>query len=942
MKLRAGLFDDSPRTRAIYSRAACIYRKTPEAVAFPGTMDEMIAVVRHALETGMPVTPRGGGSGLAGQSLGGGIVIDHSRFMRGIEISDSGEAVVEMGAVLSKLNRALSARGLFFPPDPSSQDFCTIGGMIANNSKGARSVKYGGTLQWLNWVDVMLCDGSVARVENREMAPEMFPHAMLARCAELIERNRDRIVAGWPRSKANTSGYNLRDCLCVGGKINLLPLFAGSEGTLGVFLRASLRSMPFPGARSLAIAEFASAEEAAAATLEIIPHGPSACELLDRTFINIVRKGEGRFPMPVSEDCGSILIIEADGAAGKDASGSLENILRNVSSAGRFLVAKDEEQKERIWSFRKAASPLLNRGRGRLKSVRFIEDGAVPTENIPAYVRGVTSILSREGIETVIFGHSGDGNFHVNPFMDLTDRRHFELIPVIAEQTANLIYSLGGALAGEHGDGRLRTPYLRVVYKDLVDLFVGIKKILDPAGLFNPGIIAAEDPAPITEGVRFSPSYCRKPLSGGLSREKWSIEIERCHGCGTCRDFCPTAKATAFDPMSSRGRAHLLQSVMDGSLEEKELYAPAALDIFDSCLSCSECAVNCPTGVDISPISSLVLNAYSGRLRKLRNGFYSGLSSIPYKTPRLLTGLSGKVMSSRLARKVNEEITGFRSDIRLSFPEGGFAFDPSRSYEFGGDGKREVILFYGCYGNIYDREGETLSAVRILEKLGIGVIIPPQACCGISRMSKGLFGTAEEDVRFTQENFLPRLAEGKPVVFTSPSCALAVMKDHPAFFPSEASEKIAASSVYISEYLISVLRENGAQPGPLEGSFVYQTPCHAAAIGADEKDIAMLRLIPGMEFRGKTSSCCGMGGTYGLRKENIRVSDSLGAALAGEIASMRADYLVSPCGSCRITVSNLTGKKAIHPLGVLAYAMGIGGEVGLGSAGSAGQGKTGS
>lgn len=927
MKLPSGLYDDSTLTRAVYSRAACIYRKMPEAVAFPVTREDFVAAVCHALEKGTPVTPRGGGSGLAGQSVGGGLVIDHSRFLDSIEITASGETVVEPGVVLSKLNRVLSERGIFFPPDPSSQDFCTIGGMIANNSKGARSVKYGGTLQWLNWVEVLLSDGSVVRVGKEELEPEAFPSGMLARAAELIDSNRDRIIAGWPRSKANTSGYNLRDCLGSGRKINLLPLFAGSEGTLGIFLKASLRSKPCPGARSLAIAEFSNAEEAAAATLEIVPRGPSACELLDRTFIDIVRKGEGRFPVPVSDRCGSILIIEADGATDEEAAGSLENILKNVSSAGKFLIAGDESQKSRIWSFRKAASPLLNRGRGRLKSVRFIEDGAVPTENIPSYVEGVTGILSGEGIETVIFGHSGDGNFHVNPFMDLTDRRHFELVPVIAEQTARLISSLGGALAGEHGDGRLRTPYLRIVYGDLVDLFIQIKKTLDPDCLFNPGIIAAEEPAPITEGLRFSPSYRRIPLAGELSREKWSFETERCHGCGTCRDFCPTAKATSYDPLTSRGRAHLLQSVLDGSLKEKELYSNAVLDIFDSCLSCSECAVNCPTGVDISPISSLVLNAYSGRLRKLRNSFYSGLSSIPYKSPRALMKISGKVMNSRLARAVNEKITGLRSDIRLTFPDGGFAFDPARSYEFGAGGGKEILLFYGCYGNVYDREGETLSAIGILEKLGIGVIVPPQACCGISRMSKGLFGTAAEDVRFTQENFIPRLREGMPIVFTSPSCALAVMKDHPSFFPSEASEKMAASSVYISDYLVSVLHGTGARPGALRGSFVYQTPCHAAAIGADEKDIELLSLIPGMEFRGKTSSCCGMGGTYGLRKENSRISDSLGRTLAGELASTPADFIISPCGSCRIMVSNLTAKKAVHPLELLAAAMGV---VGLG------------
>ena len=926
MKLPRDFLDDSPSTRAVYSRAACIYRMTPEAVAFPGNTAEMLRAFEYARERMIPVTMRGGGSGLAGQTVGRGIVTDHSRFMRKAEIMGPEEAVVEMGVVLAQLNRALAVGGLVFPPDPSSQDFCTIGGMIANNSKGARSVKYGGTLEWLNWVEVILSDGTIVKVENRALPPEEHSHGMLRKAALLIENNRDRIIEKWPRSKANTSGYNLKGCLGENGKINLLPLFAGSEGTLGIFARASLRMTPLREFRSLAIAEFSDAAEAAEATLEIVPHGPSACELLDRTFIEMVRKGQGGFPIPVSDGCGSILIIEADGTTREEADGTLRMILKSVSSAGKFAIPADASQKEKVWAFRKAASPLLNRGRGKLKSVRFIEDGAVPTENIPAYVRGVTSILRKEGIEAVIFGHSGDGNFHVNPLMDLTDPRHFGLVPVIAEETARLIASLGGSLAGEHGDGRLRTPYLRIVYGGLVDLFINIKKELDPGNMFNPGIIACEDPAPITEGTRFSPSYERTPLRGALSSEKWSLEIERCHGCGTCRDFCPTAQATGFDPLSSRGRAHLLQAVMDGSLAHETLGSSAALDIFDSCLNCSECAVHCPTGVDISPISSLILGEYSGAIRKARNKFFTSFSSLPYKLPGAFLRASAPLTGSRAARILGEKMTGLRRDLGISMPDGITAFDPGKLYRFEGNTGKKAVLFYGCYGNIYNREGETLAAVRILQKLGVEVIVPPQACCGVSKLSKGLFDSAAGDVLFTQNNFLPYLEGDARIVFTAPSCALAVMKDHPAFFPSESSEKMAERAVCISEFLADLLEGGGVDLRPLDISFAYQTPCHAAAIDADEKDMRLLKMIPSIKFAGKTKSCCGMGGTYGIRKENAGIADELGKALGKELELLGADVVVTPCGSCRMQSANLTKKKILHPLELFAMALGVTGE----------------
>jgi FAD/FMN-containing dehydrogenase/Fe-S oxidoreductase len=924
MKPPFGNYDDSELTRAIYSRAACIYKKIPTGVLFPGSTEDFIRALDYSKGEGIPITPRGGGSGLAGQSVGSGMIIDHSRYMNKIELTGGDEAVVEMGVVLSQLNRALSVNGMIFPPDPSSQDFCTIGGMIANNSKGPRSVKYGSTLEWLNWVEILLSDGTIVKIENKPLMPDEYPHRRLIRAAKIIDNNRTKILAKWPRAKANTSGYNLKDCLCGDGKINLLPLFAGSEGTLGIFLRASLRLRSNPKYKSLAIAEFASLGEAAKATLEVIPNNPSACELLDKSFIDIVRKGDGGFPVPVSDKCGSLLILEADGESKEEAEESLNKILRGVSNSKDFHVAKDSLEKERIWSFRKAASPLLNRGRGKLKSIRFIEDGSVPTENIPAYVEGVSAILESEGIEVVMFGHSGDGNFHVNPFMDLTDKRHFDLIQKIAGQVAFLISSLGGALAGEHGDGRLRTPYLRVVYGDIVDTFIQIKKELDPQNIFNPGIIAAENPSPITEGFRFTPKYERTPLKGALSNEKWAMEIERCHGCGTCRDFCPTAKATNYDPLSSRGRAHFLQAIMDGTLNENILSSSKGLDVFDSCISCSECLLHCPTGVDISPLSALVLGSYSTSLKKIKNTFYTSFSSMPYKAPKIIMDMAGILMGSTLVRSANEKLLGFRSDIELSLPKEGFAFDPQKLYSFKGSGKKRALLFYGCFGNIYNKEGETLLAVKILEKLGVEVIVPPQACCGVSKLSRGLFDLAVDDIVFTQKNFLRYLDDDNTkIVYTSPSCAMAVIKDHPAFFPSDNADKLASRSVYISEFLYSLLQDRGIELDPLAASFAYQTPCHASVIGADEKDINLLRLIPAINFRGKTNSCCGLGGTYGIQKKNSEISDSLKGELKKELESLKADYIVTPCGSCKIQVSNMTAQKIVHPLELIAISLGI-------------------
>ncbi|MCX7830615.1 MAG: heterodisulfide reductase-related iron-sulfur binding cluster, partial [Acidobacteria bacterium] len=617
--------------------------------------------------------------------------------------------------------------------------------------------------------------------------------------------------------------------------------------------------------------------------------------------------------------CNSILIVETDGDETGKSEFELDKILKNTSSGMRFIKAESQYKKERIWAFRKAASPLLNKGKGKLKSVRIIEDGSVPIENIPLYIQGVKEILGEKNIEMVIFGHSGDGNFHINPFLDLKSKEHFDAVPEIIEKTANLLSSLKGSLAGEHGDGRLRAPYLRIIYGELADIFLKIKEILDPENIFNPDVKVSKNPCAVTENFRYSPSYKRATLRNELSDEKWLVEIERCHGCGTCRDFCPTAKASQFDPLSSRGRAHFLQSFLDGTFDEKEI--ERNIEIFDSCLTCKECLKNCPTTVDISPIASLILRNYSPPLKALKNKFYTGFSSLPYKIPPFLNNFLGGAMDFKIARFFAEKTIDFRKDIKIDLKMNSFAFEPNKKYTFEGSANKEVVLFYGCFGNIYNKDEETLLAVKILQKLGITVIVPPQGCCGVSKISRGLFESAAENVFFTQKNFIEYAEKGINILYTAPSCGLSIIKDHPLYFESPHSKKIADMTVYFSQFLYNFIVENKISLKPFTKSFVYQTPCHSMILEADESDLKLLNLIPEIRFLGKTSSCCGLSGVYGLQKKNAAVSDKLKQELKKELEAVKSDLIITPCGSCKIQVSNLTKTPVFHPLKIFAQTI---------------------
>ena len=331
-----GDYHEGMAHRAVYSRAACIYKRVPKGVLFPKAEEDLAWALNRATELKAGVTMRAGGSGLAGQTVGEGIIADVSRFMNRVLSVDvrKNEAAVEPGVVLSDLNRRLKVLGLSFAPDPSSAAFCCIGGMLANNSKGPRSVKYGTTARHVNWIRMLLHDGSEVRLEKGGRKPGEYGHPALRLAAELIASNHEAILAKWPRSRTNTSGYNLKDCLREDGNVDLIPLFVGSEGTLGIFLEAGLNLAPIPPSRSLAMAEFASLEAAADAVTALLPFGPSACELMSETFLDIIRKGEGEFPLGLDERSKAILLLEADGADPDEAEAGLEAILRLMKREG--------------------------------------------------------------------------------------------------------------------------------------------------------------------------------------------------------------------------------------------------------------------------------------------------------------------------------------------------------------------------------------------------------------------------------------------------------------------------------------------------------------------------------------------------------------------------------------------------------------------------------
>lgn len=505
-----GVFRDDELARAVYSEGAGIARALPAAVAVPADADDVPALVRWARETGTALVPRGSASGMAGGAVGRGVIVDLSQLGGVSRVDETWRRVwAAAGATRAEVNEKARGHGLRFPVDPSSGNFCTIGGMAATNAAGAHSLRYGSTRAWVTALDCVFDDGTRAVVRRGSPLPEV------PALRRFQEQAHGAILAApgryrqHPGVRKDSSGYALADYARSG---ELIDLLVGSEGTLALFLAVEVSLVPVPAATCSLLAEFASVVQAVDAAGRARANGASACELIDRTFISIAQS-EGE-PIGVTDGTDTVLLVEVeagDHASAAAAARQLEGLFGGAG-AMRIQVALDPASEGALWQLRHAASPILARMDPRFKSLQFIEDAAVPPDQTAAYVRGVRKALDDHGLRGVIFGHAGDAHVHVNPLVDVTAPDWRATVDAVLADVTELVARLGGTLAGEHGDGRLRTPLLdRVWHHESRELFRKVKEAFDPQGILNPGVkvpVAGQRPV---EDVRYDPALPALP-----------------------------------------------------------------------------------------------------------------------------------------------------------------------------------------------------------------------------------------------------------------------------------------------------------------------------------------------------------------------------------------------------------------------------------------------
>ena len=929
------LFDALHRT--LYSTAACIYQIPPLGAVVPRHEGDVLSVLEYARRHGLPVTARGGGSGLAGQTLGRGIILDFSKHFRRIGAPDlvEGTVRVQPGVIPAQLNRLLRKDGLRFAPDPSSAAWCTLGGMIANNAGGSHTVRYGATRENVASLRMALADGTIVETSPvsatlagdaggaspAQVRPGGEPLVRLAAALRrIVERHRPVIEARQPTTRRNASGYALREAC--NGSVDLSKVVVGSEGTLGLVLEATLRLVPIPKAVATALVLFDDLEKSGAGVVAILQARPSAVELLDRTFVDVIREADPKMGLGLPAGTEAIVIVELEGDDQKEVLNRLRRMEQSLVSVQRLATevrsGTRPEEMARIWAIRKAASPLLSRREGRLRNTRFIEDAAVHPEKMAEFVSRLRALLRKHELQAAIFGHAGDCNLHCNPLMNQKDPRDLRVMEAVAEEFVDLVTDLGGSLSGEHGDGRLRTPYLRRAYGPLADVFREVKELFDPQGILNPGIIVHDGSYGLTDDLRYGERYRRVATGTPLDADLWQREIEKCHGCGACRDYCPVAVETGDEAATARAKGNLLRSVLSGRLEPGVLSSDGFKQIMDLCVNCRLCHSECPTAIDIPGMAIMAKEVYvRSRGKRLPDRLLTAGAPL-LRLGAAVAPLANAALRSPLLRRLGAALSGIAA--RRDMPAFAAAPLEPRLPSVDPEG-RKVAYFHGCFAGYQDTEGEGRAAIELLEALGCTVAIPPQECCGIAAITYGHLDDVRPAAERNVATFLDLLRRGYEPVYSAPSCGLALVEDYPRLLGTPQSEVLARHVKDLHDYVLMLLESDAAllarlRPVPMR--LTYHNPCHLQARGLGDGVVRLLRLVPGLEVVPiGEDHCCGIAGTFGMKEKHFDQSMRMGRPLFESLERAKVPVVATGCGTCKIQIEQGTGLPVVHPIKIV-------------------------
>ncbi|HEY1950756.1 MAG TPA: FAD-linked oxidase C-terminal domain-containing protein [Bryobacteraceae bacterium] len=919
--------------RALYATDASVYQIFPLGVVVPKDRADILHTLEVCRRFRCPITMRGGGTSQAGQSIGFGVQIDTSKYYnRILEVNAEERWVrVEPGVVLDELNAHLQPLGLRFAPDISTASRATIGGMVANNSSGARSVLYGKTIDHVLELTVALPDGSV--VEFREIPRSEIPKGDTLESAcyrtvlELAAVHAAEIDRRYPKILRRVSGYNMDEFTDPSKPVNLAKIIVGSEGTLGIILEAKLRLVPLPKAKAILVIMFGGLLEALDAAPVILRHHPSAIEIMDRSILDHARDNPTleRIRVDFVEgDPAATLVVEFY-ADRKDQLpprlAALEHDLRARNLGYAYRTETDPAGQAKMWVLREAALGLSTAMKGDAKSISFVEDTAVAPEKLRDYIDRFLQIVRRHETTAGIYAHASVGCLHVRPVINLKTAEGVRKFERIAQEVADLVLEFGGTISGEHGDGLVRSPFLRQMFgEELYGALRQIKRTFDPLGILNPGKII--DAPPLTNNLRLGAGY------HSAAPETWfdysdyggmGGAVEMCSGVGACRKkingtMCPSYMVTKEEVHSTRGRANALRLAMNGQLGDSGLDDKRVYEALDLCLECRACRTECPANVDMATLKSEFLAKYwSENGTPLRARALANVEGLAVWGSRFAP-LSNLIASSAPIRWLNEALLDI--DRRRPLPRwkrNTFARWLEANERRPAPAAKPVTLFNDTFMNHYDPE-IGIAALEVLEKGGCAVTVARPGCCGRPFISQGLLAQAREHASNVVEGLFPAAERGMKILFCEPSCLSAVKEDAPSLLRGEQQSKarmVAAACQTFEEYAAGL--DLTFLPAP--GRILLHGHCHQKSMGLLPAAMGLLSRIPSAGLVDLDAGCCGMAGSFGYHKQHYDISQAIAnRRLIPAVNSMNpGDVLVAAGVSCRHQVHDFSQAAAVHP-----------------------------
>jgi anaerobic glycerol-3-phosphate dehydrogenase C subunit len=785
--------------------------------------------------------------------------------------------------------------------------------MIGTNAAGPHTVKYGATKDNVLELEIITADGRL-----RNISPNLSNHDLARRVGELLSPHKNLIEEKFPKTSKNSSGYNLKETFN-DDSIDLTKLFCGSEGTLGIIVDAKLKLVPLPKERRNLIAYFPSYESCAIAAKEALQFGPAAVEMLDKTFSNAAIGIDPAIDEILSEDFVSIIIFEfeeTEAGLADEKVARLSELLNKLSLSNKQILPRDENEAAKLWRIRKEASAIFYKIEKPGKKTSFVEDVAVPVGKLPAYLEGTQKIFKGYNIRYALYGHAGNGNTHAILLIDQKNKEHLRKIDPVANEIYDLAISLGGTLSGEHGDGLLRTPFLSKLYgENIYSVFKKVKEIFDPKGILNPGKIVGDQNASIVHDLRYGKNYKRVATETHLDENKMVHEIEKCHGCGVCLSYCPTALATFDERATPRAKGNLLRGIISGSLSASFLEKQEFKDVLDYCFNCKLCLTECPTQIDIPGMVIEAKTIFFEKGEKSRQDKFIDKLPAFSAAASVSPAIANLTSSLKIFRKPMEKVFGIDSGRQLPL------FHKPLYKRLGINrkklsGQKRVIYFAGCFANFNDVHGEGIATIEVFRRNNIDVRVPDSLrCCGIARITTGSKNDVIPDASWNVEQLLSYVDQGFDIVFSAPSCALAIKDDYPNLLGTDAAVNVAAHSFELSEYF-SKLHEEGKLDkdfGPLRKRVTYHNPCHSIPLGVKRQPIELMKMIPGLEVvELDEDTCCGMAGTFGLKKQFYDLSMKAGSNLFEQIREAKVDSVITTCGTCNIQISQGAKAKVEH------------------------------